>query len=149
MESNFFEDYEVNCKNQRAKNEVLLDEFDAWLRAKGLKESTVRNHQMNIDLYINRYLLYDDVVDPAGGIFNVDGFLGDWFIRKAMWANVAAVRTNAASIKKFYTFMHENGAISKEALQGLKEHIKEDLPEWLETMQRYDDPGIDLDDVFW
>jgi hypothetical protein len=43
-------------------------------------------------------------------------FLGYWFIKKAMWAKQSAIKSNAASLKKFYTFMHEKGL-------GIGEHL--------------------------
>ena len=69
-------------------------------------------------------------------------FLGYWFIRKAMWASEASIRGNAASLKKFYKFLHEQGMVSEEDLDFLKETIKEEMPEWLATLSRYDDPSI-------
>ena len=53
------------------------------------------------------------------------------------------MESNAASLKKFYAFMQEKGEISPEELSQLNETVKEEMPEWLETMQRYDDPDID------
>jgi len=70
-------------------------------------------------------------------------FLGYWFIKKAMWANKTAIKENAASLKKFYQFMYEQCKISEEDFSALKESIKKEMPEWLATMDRYDDPDID------
>lgn len=70
-------------------------------------------------------------------------FLGYWFIKKAMWASQSSIKGNAASLRKFYTFMYEKGLIDKDALADLKETIKEGLPEWLATLERYDDPSIE------
>ena len=39
--------------------------------------------------------------------------------------------------------MLENGLIKKEELTYLKQMIKEDMPEWLETLDRYDDPSVE------
>jgi hypothetical protein len=39
--------------------------------------------------------------------------------------------------------MHEKGLIDKEELTDLKQTIKEDMPEWLTTLRRYDDPSIE------
>ena len=43
--------------------------------------------------------------------------------------------------------MHERGLVSKESLINLKQTIKEDMPEWLATLKRYDDPSIEK--VWW
>lgn len=61
----------------------------------------------------------------------VGGFLGYWFPHKAMWASRAAIKSNAASFKKFYTFMNERGLVTDDDLQELKEEIKECLPDWM------------------
>jgi uncharacterized protein YggL (DUF469 family) len=45
--------------------------------------------------------------------------------------------------------MLEEGLIDKEDLEDLKETIKEEMPEWLATMGRYDDLSItDMEDVW-
>jgi intergrase/recombinase len=138
-----YERYEKNCKKIRAANERLLNEFEAWLKSSGLSEKTIRNHISNIDFYINEYLLYEDATQAKDGVNAVGMFLGYWFIRKAMWASPSSIRGNAASLKKFYAFMQEKGLIDREDLDGLKLTIKEDMPEWLATLERYDDPSIE------
>ncbi len=68
-------------------------------------------------------------------------FLGHWFIRKAMWSSVNQIKANAASLKKFYTFMCEKGYIVEEHLYDLCDIIKDEMPDWIEAMERYDDPS--------
>ena len=120
-----------------------------WLAAANLKDKTITKHRNNIDLYINHYLLYEDTVEAKDGSQDVDMFLGYWFIKKAMWASPAQIRSSAASLKKFYTFMNQKGLIDREQLQELKETIKEEMPEWIATMERYDDPSIqDMGEVW-
>ena len=60
-----------------------------------------------------------------------------------MWANVPAIKNNAASLKKFYQFMLEKGKIDNTDFEELKQIIKEEMPQWLSTMERYDDPDIE------
>ncbi|MCI5122936.1 MAG: recombinase [Candidatus Electrothrix sp. AR5] len=138
-----YEKYEEDCKKIRKANEDLLDEFEAWLKSSGLSKKTIKNHLENIDFYLNEYLLYEDAIEAKDGASDVGMFLGYWFIRKAMWASKSSIKSNAASLKKFYTFMHEKGLIDKEELMDLKQMIKEDMPEWLENMGRHDDPSIE------
>ena len=144
---NDYEKYEEDCKRIREANESLLIEFDVWLKSSGLSEATINNHSSNIDFYINEYLLYEDATEAKDGVSGVGMFLGYWFIRKAMWANPSSIRGNAASLKKFYTFLHEKGLIGKNDLNGLKQTIKEDMPEWLSALERYDDPSIEPESV--
>jgi site-specific recombinase XerD len=137
-----YEKYEAECKKIRKDNDRILDEFYASLKAAGLSEKTIKNHVSNIDFYLNEFLLYDEATEAKDGAGDVGMFLGYWFIRKAMWASKSSIKSNATSLKKFYTFMHEKGLISKNDLAYLKQRIKEDMPEWLETLRRYDDPSV-------
>ena len=141
--------YEKACKRIREENAKLLDEFADWLTAKGLSESTVGRHCGNIEFYINDFLLYEDAERAEAGVYMAGMFLGYWFIRKAMWATRASIKSNAASLKKFYAFMLEKGNIKQEELDDLKLQIKEEMPEWLATLARYDDPDIDDPAEVW
>jgi intergrase/recombinase len=143
------EQYEGECERIQQSNAQLLDDFEVWLMRKNLSDKTVKNHIDNVDFYINRFLLYEDAVEPQEGVGSVSMFLGYWFIKKAMWASATSIRSTAASLKKFYTFLHERGMVSAEDLQQLKETIKEELPDWVETVARYDDPSItDMGEVW-
>ncbi|NOR81643.1 MAG: recombinase [Methyloprofundus sp.] len=139
-----YEQYEEDCEKIRDSNADLLNGFEAWLKASGLAPKTITNHRSNIDFYINEFLLYEDATEAKEGVDEVNMFLGYWFIKKAMWASPASIRSNAASLKKFYTFMEEKKLIGTEDLNNLKQTIKEYMPEWLESLERYDDPSIDI-----
>jgi site-specific recombinase XerD len=144
-----YEQYEAECERIRRSNEKLLDDFESWLCKRNLTAKTIEKHIENIDFYINEYLLYEDATEPQEGAGSVGMFLGYWFIKKAMWASAASIKSNAASLKKFYTFLHERELVSGEDLDDLKETIKEEMPEWLATVDRYNDPSItDMGEVW-
>jgi len=144
-----YEQYEKECKKIRKENEALLSAFEIWLSSKNLTRKTIDRHISNVDFYINEFLLYEDSIKAADGMNEIGMFLGYWFIKKAMWANKAAIKENAASLKKFYQYLHEDGKITKDSLQDMKERIKEDMPEWVATMERYDDPNIEDMEEVW
>ena len=146
MES--YTDYDQESQAIRAENSEVLEAFESWLRAKKLTERTVEKHSGNIDFYINHFLLYSELKRPAAGVDEIRLFLGYWFIRKAMWSDEASVRANATSLKKFYDFMAEQGHVTRAAVKELKETIKQELPEWVDTVKRYNDPAVDLDDLW-
>ena len=147
--SDDFAAYEKACEKIRAANEKLLQDFEDWLTKKKLTTKTITRHVDNVDFYINEYLLYDDATEAKDGVYIIDSFLGYWFIRKATWASAASIKSNASSLKKFYTFMLERGLIDEEALHDLKETIKEEMPEWIATLRRFDDPSItDMGEVW-
>ncbi|MBO0862426.1 MAG: recombinase, partial [Chloracidobacterium sp.] len=68
MEKDRYRDYEEACQRIREKNDKLLMDFAIWLKRKGLSEKTIRQHNQNIDLYINNYLLYEDAEEAAKGV---------------------------------------------------------------------------------
>lgn len=141
--------YEADCKRIRSSNKQLLTDFKNWLQSSNLSEKTINNHISNIDFYINEYLLYEDPVKAEEGINSVGMFLGYWFIKKAMWASKSSIKSNATSLTNFYTFLLEKGLINQDDLSELKATIKEEMPEWLETLKRYDDlSNEDMEDVW-
>jgi hypothetical protein len=142
-----YEAYEKKCKAIREENAELLEGFKAWMTKKGLGSATIKKHAANADFYINECLTYDDPPQSAEeGVGRLDYFLGYWFIRKAMWASKTSIRENATSLKKFYTYLAEIGRVSADDLEELRDDIKTGMPEWIATVQRYDDP--DIEDVW-
>jgi len=144
-----YEQYEKECKRIRKENKKIISEFRESLSDRRLSQKTMEKHCSNVNFYINEFLLYEDAIEAANGVNEVGMFLGYWFIKKAMWANTTAIKENAASLKKFYQFMFERDKISEDSLRELKERIKEDMPEWLDTMDRYDDPDIEDMEEVW
>lgn len=138
-----FEKYEKDCQKIRKANDGLLNEFEVWLKSSGISKKTTNQHLSNIDFYINEFLLYKDATESKDGAIEVGMFLGYWFIRKASWASQRSIKMNTTSLKKFYAFMHEKNLIDLESLVDLKQTIKDDMPEWLATLRRYDDPAIE------
>jgi len=143
-----YEDYEYRCNLIREENQAVLESFESWILGKGLSKSTAQKHKENIDFYINEFLLYEGPKHAAEGVDEVGMFLGYWFIRKAMWASESSIKSYAASLKKFYDFLSERGEVDLAEVKDMKTRIKEELPEWLATVGRYDDPSVDPDDVW-
>jgi site-specific recombinase XerD len=123
------------------------------LKRSGLGDKTINTHSENISFFINEYLAYKDISEndneitlcnAEDGIDLVGEFLGDWFVRKAMWSSESNIKSNITSIKKFYSFMQSLNLISKDDLQRLNREIKEDKGEWIDAVRRYDDLGIDF-----
>jgi site-specific recombinase XerD len=134
-----YEKYEKECDRIRQDNIQLLHKFDAWLEEKALADDTIQKHVSNIEFYINHFLLYEEAIEAKDGALKIGIFLGDWFIRKAMWSSVQHIKNNAASLKKFYKFMFEKGQIEQEELDDLYEIIKEEMPDWIDSVKESDD----------
>lgn len=129
-------------------NAYLLKIFEDHLEQKKLSSKTIDKHLFNIDFFINDFLMYYDPIPAKDGITMINSFLGDWFIRKAMWASVNTINQNATSLKKFYKFMFQMGEVSPEDLLHLHDEIKELKNEWINRLKKYDDPNIDLEDIW-
>lgn len=76
---------------------------------------------------------------------NGDGFLGDFFIRKAMWSTPVTIKSTAASIKKFYKSMLDHGHVDKESYLILCDDIKENMSDWQAECEDYNNS----DDLDW
>lgn len=84
-----YEAYELRCAELEKLNEGYLEEFDEWLAATGLKDKTIAGHVDNVAFFLNHFLQYYDALPMEEGPAHIDEFLGDWFIRKAMWSSAA------------------------------------------------------------
>ena len=116
-----YEEFEIECERIKEDNERYLNKFSEWLKKSKLSAKTINKHVSNIDFYINDYLLYDDAIEAKGGDDAIGMFLGYWFIRKTMWSSKSTIKSNATSLKKFYTFMKEEKLIDSIKLNKLNE----------------------------
>lgn len=139
--SDSYEQYEKECEVIRKENEGYLDLFREDLKAKGLTDKTISRHVSNLDFYLNEYMLYEDAQHMEAGTRCISDFLGYFFIRKCMWSSPSSIRSNAASIKKFYKSMLEHGKIEKEGYDDLCETIKEERADWEAKCAQYDNPS--------
>lgn len=135
--------YDEEVKKNSKRNEKFLKGFEEWLNAKNLTGKTVRKHVSNVDLYINNYLTYYDVTEAEDGITDVTSFLDGWFIEKCMWASKTSIKETAASLKKFYNYMNENGYVSNDDYKYLCEDIKDSMDDILESLEAFDN------DTYW
>lgn len=142
------DDFENQAESIRDQNRIILERFEKYLKNKKLSKSTINKHVGNIDFFINDFLLYYEPIAAKDGSSQVGSFLGNWFIRKAMWASVTSIKENITSIKKFYQFLLESGEITIEYFAELQEEIRECKDDWLENLRRYDDPTIDIENIW-
>ena len=138
MELNL-EEFEQKQNEVQTANAKYLVGFQKWLSKNALSEKTIRTHVDNADFYINDFLCYYDAYDVQHGCYQIDSFLGDWFIRKAMWSSCSQIKSNAASIKKFYTYLLEKDIIELEDFDFLCKTIKAKMPDWQKKMMKYNE----------
>ena len=137
--------YETETQEIERANKSHIVIFEKWLQSRNLSEKTIRGHVNNVDFYINHYLSYYEPQTVDMGCYCIDGFLGEFFIRKAMWSTRPQIKANAASIKKFYKCMLENGIVEKEDYSHLCEDIQDGMDEWLAAMDSYEKSMEEID----
>ncbi len=143
-----YEKYEADCKKRKEENHTFLIGLTRYLENKNLSKKTINKHVSNIDFYINEFLLYESPEKASEGVNCLNYYFGYWFIRKAMWASPTSIKESITSLKHFYTYMNIIGQVTKEELLDMKEDIKESKSEWIETVVKYDDPNVDLEDIW-
>lgn len=136
--------YEDECYLQsKKKNKQYLDVFEQDLQAAGLTEKTIERHVTNMDFYLNEYLPYyaeeENGMVEGASFSNLQGFFGDFFIRKCMWSTPASIKTTAASIKKFYKCMWVHDFIKESEYRDLCVTIKEEMQDWQEDCRTYNE----------
>lgn len=140
-----YEKYKAAVEAIKKKNAEHIKRYRKWLEEKKLTATTIKRHISNVEFYINEYLNYYDAQEAKAGCYCIDGYLGNFFIRKAMWSSCAQIKANGASIKKFYASMLEIGEIEEEDYRNLCDEIKEGMEEWIEKMRRHDEMLGEID----
>ena len=111
----------------RAENTKRLTEFEQWLGRK-VASGTVQQHCQDVEPYNNTFSLCKEAATASPGASRIATFLGYWFIRRGQ-AKPAAIKYDAASLKKFCSFMQETGKIDAPALKDIKHTLKEAMDE--------------------
>ena len=141
-----YKDYEEKLKEEQEKNKKYMDMFEKRLQEKGLSSKTIRSHLNNVDTYLDYYLNYYEINEMPQGCYMINGYLGDFFIRKCMWSTAYTTKQTASSIKKFYACMNELGYVSKDDYNFLCKTIKDNMDNWIEEVEEYN--SVDFDDYF-
>ena len=102
--------------------EKLIKSFYTYLKQeKGLSEETASEHAYRITFFLRHYLAgyaeksLLDVTDA-----DIEGYLGNWYIRKVWDSSKSDVRPILVAFKKFYTFLHERGSVEEEQLSDIR-----------------------------
>lgn len=135
-----YDQYLEECKKIKERNYLLLDLFKDDLIQSGLKDITISRHLSNVEFYVNEFLLYRDAYPMEEGLYMLDDYLGDFYIRKCLWSTPGNIKSTAASIKKFYKSMLAHGEIDKEGYHDLCSLIKDSMEVWQMDCAIYNDP---------
>ena len=134
-----YKEWEKKVNENHIRNEKFIQEFEDWLNQKGLVKKTIRKHVNNASLYINDYLNYYEAHKMEDGVYSVYGFLDGWFIEKCLWSSRNSLKETSTSIKKFYECMSEKEYITTDDYKSLCREIKDNMDEYLEQMDAFDD----------
>ena len=136
---------EKQLKENTKRNENYLKMFEKSLEEKQLTTKTIRKHVSNIDFYLNDYLTYyDEIIKMEDGTQYTGSFIGDWFIRKAIWASKSSIKEMASSLKKFYEYMSALGFVKISDYQEMCYEIKDNMDLYLENLEDYDNGTFDF-----
>ncbi len=120
----------------KKRNEKYLKEFENLLKEEGLSKEAIKTHLKNVDLYINKYLNYYDVVKMEDGIISVNPFLIGWFIEKED-VTKDYLKEMVESIRKFYQCMNKLGYVTKENYNFLCNITRDNLDFYLKLVDAY------------
>jgi len=119
----------------REKNKKLVDGFEKHLQQNNLSHKTIKSQTLDLDFF-TEYLVYYEPFQELSEIDSSDvgEFLGDFFPRKALWANQASVKQYITVFKKFFKWMIDIDLMQDEEYQHLLDEIKESKEDWLEAV---------------
>jgi site-specific recombinase XerD len=89
--------------------------------------------------FFAEYLVYYEplqALDQAQSA-NVEAFLDDWFLRKALWSSVASVKSYLATFKKFFTWMKETGQMSVSDAEEIVTTLKEGKEDFIDNAESF------------
>ena len=132
--------YERKCNQIIKRNKKLISYFEEELLKRGLSRKTVDRHIVNVELYINDYLLRTDAQPMEEGLNEINAYLGWYVIEKFIPVSPNLIRSFAASLKKFYKCMAEAGEIEKESCDEFCRFIKDNMECWAEYCNQYNNP---------
>ena len=121
-------------KRQREYNRII-GLFEDDLRKQGLSDLTIQRHTDRIDLFLNAFLAYNH----SSSVRHASGFPGEYFgrflIRYVRSADL--IKTHASSVRKFYKWLAQNGAITQEEYKRFYQIVKDKMDTWQNTFFRY------------
>ena len=123
------EDDETEFSNIEADNNAILKDFKQYLaREKGFKKTTVNRHLQNMDFFAYNYLLnYEWKPLAEVDDFDVEDYLGTWYIRKCINPLRRDIKSMLTSFKKFFIYMHHREKIDDEQLEAFRYACKDPM----------------------
>lgn len=140
--------YEKRRADLETANLPLLHGFHQFLIDRRTGKRASCDHVDRIGFFASVFLLDYQDKSLAEGYDEIDAYLGDWFIRKTMFSDFGTFEANIASFRKFYEYLLSAGHLDQAGYQELLTLIETSAPVWLRHLERYNNPDIDLEDVW-
>lgn len=130
--------FDTQVNTIRTRNEPIISGFRDSLRRGSLSTKTVNNHVQNMEFFAE-YLVYYEPLKALDQTSSTDisSFLDDWFLRKALWSSVEAVKGYLATFKKFFVWMKETDQMTANDIEEILTTIKEDREDFIDNAQSY------------
>ncbi len=111
-----------------AENAELLRLFKASLAELG--EDVAKQRVNDVGFFLNEYLL-DEAGPFREGVYAIDDYLGDFYLRNCFGADGERVSRICESIRMFYECMLQNGKIEQGDYDILQQEIRENYRLWM------------------
>ena len=143
------EDYNEMKNRWEPVNEELLARFTNFVVTEKIV-GKIRAHQYadSLRFFGNVYLAQYEKGSLLDGLASFPMFVGNWFIRKAMWADAKAVRENVQAFCLFIRVFEGWGEIGKAEFDNLNEILERNLEMWCSRVDCYNNPELDVEDLF-
>ena len=119
-----------------ARNESLLREFSDWLENKGISQKTIDKHLVNVRIFLDEYLLIEDVESLEDAVIYVNDYMGRYLIERQSWNCGKNVRESITSLKKFFRAMLELGEVDDISYAAFLEDIRWESDGWRVAARR-------------
>lgn len=127
-EENSSKEYEIQWEN----SSIIFDQFENYLKAKGMKEKNAEKLTNRASFFIMDYLFtysfITNILAVDEDIIRV--YLGNWYIRKFMNPTLKEIYASLRAISRFYTFLQKEDYMCKEDLEEIKSVCKD--KKWFE-----------------
>lgn len=140
--------YEKRRAAMEKANEPVLRGFHEYLINRRTGKKASLDHLNRISFFADPFLMEYRGTTLVDGFDDAVSFLGDFFIRKAMWSDEKSMRENVDSFGKFYDFLLSTGRIDGEKYRELMKELERQTPRLVRLVNRYNNPRIELEDVW-
>lgn len=142
------DDYDKHRAELEAANLPVLHGFHQYLIDRKTGKKAACDHVDRMTFFANEFLLNYANAPLSEGYDQISSFLGDWFIRKAMWSDAGSLEENIGTFRKFYDYLLAIGHMDEARFKELASEIEGGAPVWRRHLRRYNDPHVDLEDVW-